>query len=249
MTEAGRRRRLVSCTNLKSCPTQPAAVSLASGVVGHAGVCTPSGPKIFTVNYAVVDEAIIFRTTPHSVLGSVASSSLVAFQVDSLDYEYHRGWSVLARPFYEERARLLPPGVPMVEGRAAIQAAQQRMIEGGVQALDLEAVDVIEAGEFAIEIGRTIVTIQPPGAPFMTMTAEGKSVVVWHRQTDGTLKIVVDTFNSDASVIRTIMTKNRRLVTSLIIALLAAAVAAFKLRPKRSSRVQSSRVKRRSRRR
>lgn len=69
---------------------------LASGVVGHAGVCTPSGPKIFTVNYAVVDEAIIFRTTPHSVLGSVASSSLVAFQVDSLDYEYHRGWSVLA---------------------------------------------------------------------------------------------------------------------------------------------------------
>lgn len=98
-------------------------------------------------------------------------------------------------PFYEERARLLPPGAPMVEGQAAIQAAQQKMIEGGVQALDLECVDVIEAGDFAIEIGRTTVTIQLLG--LFSITRTGKSVVVWRRQNDGTLKIVVDMFNSD----------------------------------------------------
>ena len=98
--------------------------------------------------------------------------------------------------FYEERARLLPPGAPMVEGRAAIQAAQQRMIEGGVRALDLGVIDVIEAGDFAIEIGRTTVTIQPAGAK--SMIDKGKSVVVWRRQKDGALKIAVDTFNSDA---------------------------------------------------
>ncbi len=98
-------------------------------------------------------------------------------------------------PFYEERARLLPPGAPMVEGRAAIEAAQQKMIEGGVQALDLECVDVIEAGDFAIEIGRTTVTIQLLG--LFSITRTGKSIVVWRRQKDGTLKIVVDTFNSD----------------------------------------------------
>ena len=91
---------------------------------------------------------------------------------------------------------MLPPGAPMVEGRAAIQAAQQRMIEGGVQALDLEVIDLIEAGDFVIEIGRTTVTIQPPGA--RSMIDKGKSVVVWRRQNDGTLKIAVDTFNSDA---------------------------------------------------
>jgi Ketosteroid isomerase homolog len=93
----------------------------------------------------------------------------------------------------------------MVEGRAAIQAAQQKMIEGGVQALDLQAVDVIEAGDFVIEIGRTTVTIQPPGAKSLILllvgkrrlTKQGKSVVVWRRQKDGALKIVVDTFNSD----------------------------------------------------
>ena len=37
--------------------------------------------------------------------------------------------------YYEERARFLPPGAPMVEGRAAIQAAQQKMIEGGCRLL------------------------------------------------------------------------------------------------------------------
>jgi ketosteroid isomerase-like protein len=98
--------------------------------------------------------------------------------------------------FYEERARLLMPGVPLVEGRAAIQAAQQRMIEGGVQALELDIIDVIEAGDVAIEIGRITVTIQPPGAK--TVIEKGKSVVVWRRQRDHILKIAVDAFNSDA---------------------------------------------------
>jgi nitroimidazol reductase NimA-like FMN-containing flavoprotein (pyridoxamine 5'-phosphate oxidase superfamily) len=69
---------------------------LASGVVGRAAVTTPAGPRIFTVNYSVVDEAILFRTTPYSVLGTYACNSPLAFQVDNLDYEYQRGWSVMA---------------------------------------------------------------------------------------------------------------------------------------------------------
>jgi len=98
--------------------------------------------------------------------------------------------------FYEEDARFLPPGAPMAEGRAAIQRAQQRVIEGGVQALELETVDVIEAGDLAVEIGRVSVTMQPPGAS-AAITEKGKSVVVWRRQEEGALKIVADILNSD----------------------------------------------------
>jgi uncharacterized protein (TIGR02246 family) len=98
--------------------------------------------------------------------------------------------------FYEERARFLAPGMPMVEGRAAIQAAQQNIIEEGVEALHLDVIDVIEAGDLTIEIGRYTLTIQPPGAE--SVMVNGKSVVVWRRQKDGALKIAVDTFNSDA---------------------------------------------------
>ena len=108
-------------------------------------------------------------------------------------------------PLYEERARFLPPGAAMVEGPAAIRASIQKMVEAGIQALDLQAVDVIEAGDFVIEIGRTTVTIQPPGvmALILLLTGKrrlikhGKSIVVWRRQKDGALKIVADTFNSD----------------------------------------------------
>jgi ketosteroid isomerase-like protein len=110
--------------------------------------------------------------------------------------------------FYEERARFLPPGGPMAEGPAAIQAAQQKIIEGGVQTLDLRAIDVIEAGDFVIEIGQITVTIQPAGIKSLfvllmmgkrRLTIHGKSIVIWHRQKDGTLKIVADTFNHSGS--------------------------------------------------
>lgn len=69
---------------------------LTSGVVGRAAICTPSGPRIFPVNYSVIDDAIYFRTSPYSVLGTYAWQSKLAFEVDQFDYEYHRGWSVVA---------------------------------------------------------------------------------------------------------------------------------------------------------
>jgi nitroimidazol reductase NimA-like FMN-containing flavoprotein (pyridoxamine 5'-phosphate oxidase superfamily) len=69
---------------------------ISAGVVGRVALCTPSGPHIVPVNYAVVDEAIVMRTTPYSILGTLGWSSRLAFEVDHLDYERQRGWSVVA---------------------------------------------------------------------------------------------------------------------------------------------------------
>ena len=63
---------------------------LAAGVFGRVGVCTPQKPLILPVNYAVVGEAIIFRTTPHGAVANRDWDSPIAFEVD------HKGWSVLA---------------------------------------------------------------------------------------------------------------------------------------------------------
>ncbi len=70
---------------------------LRGGVVGRAALTTPPGPHIVPVNYSVVDDAIVLRTEPYSTLGTYAPGSLVAFEVDWIDYERHLGWSVLAR--------------------------------------------------------------------------------------------------------------------------------------------------------
>ncbi|HSV37897.1 MAG TPA: pyridoxamine 5'-phosphate oxidase family protein [Nocardioidaceae bacterium] len=69
---------------------------LRGGVVGRIAVSTPTGPHIVPVNYSVVDDAIIFRTSPYSVLGTYGRDAQLAFEVDHFNYAEHRGWSVVA---------------------------------------------------------------------------------------------------------------------------------------------------------
>lgn len=70
---------------------------LSGGVMGRVAVSSPTGPHIVPVNYSVVDEAVIFRTTPYSVLGTHGRNATLAFEVDHADYPNQRGWSVIAR--------------------------------------------------------------------------------------------------------------------------------------------------------
>jgi uncharacterized protein len=77
-------------------PYDTCAELLVTRPVGRVAVCTPDGPRIIPVNYSVVDGAIIFRTTPYSVLGVHAWSSQLAFEVDDFDAETAAGWSVVA---------------------------------------------------------------------------------------------------------------------------------------------------------
>lgn len=70
---------------------------LAAGRVGRVAVCTPLGPHIVPVNYGVVEESVVLRTSPYSVLGGHARGAVLALEVDHFDYGHHVGWSVVAR--------------------------------------------------------------------------------------------------------------------------------------------------------
>jgi hypothetical protein len=70
---------------------------LGAGLVGRVAVCTPLGPHIVPVNYGVVDDSVVLRTSPYSVLGGHANGSIVALEVDQFDYEHRHGWSVVVR--------------------------------------------------------------------------------------------------------------------------------------------------------
>ena len=70
---------------------------LSAGVVGRVAVSTPTGPHIVPVNFSVVDGAVIIRTSPYSLLGTYGRDSMLAVEIDQFDYEYERGWSVVAR--------------------------------------------------------------------------------------------------------------------------------------------------------
>lgn len=82
---------------------------LASESTGRVALCTPAGPVIVPVNYTMVADSIVFRTTPYSELGTHGWTSRLAFEVDRLDAEHRIGSSVVARGrgvMVEDRAEL-----------------------------------------------------------------------------------------------------------------------------------------------
>jgi uncharacterized protein (TIGR02246 family) len=96
---------------------------------------------------------------------------------------------------YHQDGRFLPPNMEPCEGRDAIQAAMQGLIDMGARSLDIEPIDVREAGDVTIEYGRYTLGIEPPGAE--AVSDVGKYVVVHEAQADGSTKIVLDIFNSN----------------------------------------------------
>jgi ketosteroid isomerase-like protein len=98
--------------------------------------------------------------------------------------------------FYTADAKFLAPNVPMIEGRAGIEAFGKEMFAAGGQSLELQTLDVLEGGDLEVEVGRYTMGIQPPGGD--PMVDNGKYVAVWRRDAEGGLRMAVDTFNSDA---------------------------------------------------
>lgn len=70
---------------------------LRAGVVGRIALCADDGPHIVPLNYSVVDDFVVFRTSPYSVLGTSGRNSLLAFEVDHVDHDRRHSWSVIVR--------------------------------------------------------------------------------------------------------------------------------------------------------
>lgn len=100
--------------------------------------------------------------------------------------------------FYASDARMLAPNAPMAEGRPAIRATLQGFLDAGLTSLDLHSLDVVASGDLVIDVGRYVLGVQPPGSE--PLQDRGKYAVVLRRDADGSLKIIVDAFNSDEPV-------------------------------------------------
>ena len=70
---------------------------LRAGVFGRMVLNRPTGPEIVPVNYVVVGNAVLVRTSPGSLLDRLADGALLAFETDDVNYERWHGWSVVAR--------------------------------------------------------------------------------------------------------------------------------------------------------
>ena len=97
---------------------------------------------------------------------------------------------------YAENATLLPPGMPAMKGRQNIQTFWQGFFDAGASDARLQSVEIRGAEPFVYEIGEYRAMMpQPTGG---TAPGHGKYLVVWERQSDGTLKMVADMFSPNA---------------------------------------------------
>ena len=63
--------------------------------LGRIAVTLEALPAIFPVNYALLDEEIVFRTAPGTKLCAGLLERVVAFEVDGTTPDSTSGWSVL----------------------------------------------------------------------------------------------------------------------------------------------------------
>ncbi len=97
---------------------------------------------------------------------------------------------------YTSTATILPPGAPLIAGREAIKKFwSDLVISAHAKSAVLSSVDVMQAGDGAVEIGRATLTVEPPGQAAAQMDV--KYVVFW-REEDGKWKWHVDIWNGNA---------------------------------------------------
>jgi nitroimidazol reductase NimA-like FMN-containing flavoprotein (pyridoxamine 5'-phosphate oxidase superfamily) len=65
--------------------------------VGRVAWQAADGPQILPVTYAWHEGTIIFRTSPYGVLSELIRPTEVALEIDEIDQNNHRGWSVVVK--------------------------------------------------------------------------------------------------------------------------------------------------------
>ncbi|MGI9105426.1 MAG: YybH family protein [Pyrinomonadaceae bacterium] len=114
---------------------------------------------------------------------------------------FMRGDAAAVAALYTGDARLLPPDVPMMRGREAIQSFWQGAMNMGIKEATLETIEVEATGDnFACEVGRFALVIAPgAGAGGEHAVQAGKYVVLW-KNDGGVWKLHADIWNADAPV-------------------------------------------------
>lgn len=99
---------------------------------------------------------------------------------------------------YTNDAISLPSGMPIEEGIAAIRKASDDMRTKGIKYNSFEPVTlkVIAAGNLITEVGTYKISMSKAGME-KPIDDHGKYVTVWEKQKDGSLKIKIETWNSD----------------------------------------------------
>lgn len=69
--------------------------------VGRVGLIHDGRPLVLPVNYAMLDDAVVFRTDRGAKLTAAEQAAAVVFEVDEIDSSWEEGWSVVVHGYAE----------------------------------------------------------------------------------------------------------------------------------------------------
>ena len=101
--------------------------------------------------------------------------------------------------FWAEDARVYPPGGPEVRGKAALRDyVQGALAIPGFHITWTSSVPTLSPdGQMAWMVSANVITM--PGPSGQLIAVKGRAVTVWHRESDGEWRCVIDIWNDEPS--------------------------------------------------
>ncbi len=135
-------------------------------------------------------------------LASSQTSADYKAKIESLNKEMARymleGKSEKNLSFYTQDAISMPSYSPIEEGISAIRKANEDMEKTGAKfnSFETKTLEVIPSGNLITEIGTYKTNMTMPGMD-KPIDDQGKYITIWEKQKDGSLKVKIETWNSD----------------------------------------------------
>ena len=103
--------------------------------------------------------------------------------------------------YYSDDVISMPSYEPMLKGIEACKESAKKMEESGMKmtAFKMTVTDIIQSGNLVIDIGTYELTMTMPQMGDMPWDDNGKYITVWEMQDDGSLKVKVETWNTDVN--------------------------------------------------
>jgi ketosteroid isomerase-like protein len=102
---------------------------------------------------------------------------------------------------YTDDVISMPSYEPTLKGIDACKESYKKMNESGMKmtAFKSTVTDIMQSGNFIVDIGTYEITMTMPQMGNMPWTDHGKYLTIWEMQDDGSLKIQVETWNTDTN--------------------------------------------------
>jgi uncharacterized protein (TIGR02246 family) len=101
---------------------------------------------------------------------------------------------------YSDDVISMPSYGPMVRGKKALMEKNKKDMESGFKMLsmNINTDEVFPDKQYITEVGHYDIKMTIPGMA-EPMNDNGKYVTIWERQTDGSLKVFIETWNTDVN--------------------------------------------------